>query len=142
MLSLTELTQEQIDALQEYVDSLDRVVRQRGQRYFEKDQVTVVEPSKRGIGFRAEVMGGKLYHVKFRFWQRANGTGYARVRLTIFASIVAPPLCKRLRIFPKSLRGQKLIRSQPLPLRGRAQKSNVPRTPRSRCCLPIGSAGN
>jgi SNF2-related domain/Helicase conserved C-terminal domain len=67
VLSLTALTQEQIDALQEYLDSLDKGARQRGLRYFEKAQVTEVEPVKRGIGFRAEVMGSKLYRVKFRF---------------------------------------------------------------------------
>ena len=67
MLSFSELTQEQIDALQEYLDSLDKGARERGLRYFEKAQVTEVEPYKRGIGFRAEVMGTKLYRVKLRF---------------------------------------------------------------------------
>jgi len=67
VLSLTALTQEQIDALQEYLDSLDNGARQRGLRYFEKAQVKEVEPFKRGTGFRAEVMGSKMYHVKFRF---------------------------------------------------------------------------
>ena len=67
MLSLTELTQEQIDALQEYLDSLDYGPRERGLRYFEKARVRGVEPYKRGIGFRAEVLGTKPYRVKLRF---------------------------------------------------------------------------
>ena len=67
MLSITALTQDQIDALEEYPDSLDERTRRRGLRHFEKAQVQEVEPFKRGIGFRAEVMDGKLYHVKFRF---------------------------------------------------------------------------
>src|SRR5260370_31333874 len=67
VLSSTVLTQEQIDALQEYLDSLDKGARERGLRYFEKAQVTEVEPYQRGIGFRAEVIGTKLYRVKLRF---------------------------------------------------------------------------
>src|SRR5579862_7905131 len=67
MLSLTELTQDQIDALQEYLDSLDKGAQERGRRYLEKARVTEVEPYKRGIGFRADVMGTKLYRVKLRF---------------------------------------------------------------------------
>ncbi len=49
------------------MDSLDSKTRERGLRYFEKAQVTQVEPYKRGIGFRAQVMGTQLHRVKFRF---------------------------------------------------------------------------
>ena len=67
MLSSTALTQDHIDALQEYLSSLDKGARERGQRYFEKSQVTDVEAAQVGIGFRAEVMGTKRYRVKLRF---------------------------------------------------------------------------
>ncbi len=67
MLSPTALTQEQIDALQEYLDSLDKGARERGLRYFKRAQVKNVEPYKRGVGFRAEVLGTKPYRVKLRF---------------------------------------------------------------------------
>ena len=67
MLSITALSLEQIDALQNYLDCLDERTRKRGLSYFEKALVKEVEPFKRGIGFRAEVMGTRLYRVKFRF---------------------------------------------------------------------------
>jgi hypothetical protein len=67
VLSVTALTQEQIDILQDYVDCLDDGTRQRGVQYFVKGQVKEVEPFKRGIGFRAQVKGSNLYNVKFRF---------------------------------------------------------------------------
>ena len=66
VLSLTELTQQQIAALQEYVDSLGKGARERGLRYFEKAKVTEIEPYKRGTGFRAKVMGTNLYQAKLR----------------------------------------------------------------------------
>jgi len=71
VLSLTELTQQQIAALQEYVDSLDRGAQERGLRYFQKSRVTEVEPYKRGIAFRAEVLGTKPYRAKLRFSEGA-----------------------------------------------------------------------
>ena len=67
MLSLTELTQTQIAALQEYLDSLDPGTRARGLKYFEKSKVTDVKPYKRGTGFRADVIGTRDYLVKLRF---------------------------------------------------------------------------
>jgi hypothetical protein len=65
--SPSALTQEQIDALQQYLDSLDKGVRERGLRYFKRAQVTNVEQYKRGVGFRADVVGTSLYRVKLRF---------------------------------------------------------------------------
>ena len=67
MLSPTALTHEQIDALEEYPNSLDKGARERGLRYFETGQVKKVEPYKRGVGFRADVAGTDLYRVKLRF---------------------------------------------------------------------------
>ncbi len=66
-LSVAELTQAQLDALQPYLDSLDKGARQRGLVYFEKGQVKGVAPYKRGVGFRAMVLGTHLYEVKLRF---------------------------------------------------------------------------
>ncbi len=71
MLSSTVLTQEQIDALREYLDSLDRGARERGLRYFAKAKVAEIESYKRGVGFRANVVGTKLYRVKLRFSEGA-----------------------------------------------------------------------
>jgi superfamily II DNA or RNA helicase len=64
---LTELTQEQIDAFQNFLHSLDERTRARGQKYFEKGKVTNIEPYKRGVAFRAEVVGTKKYRVKLRY---------------------------------------------------------------------------
>ena len=64
---MTALTQEQTDDLQDYLDSLDIETRDLGLRCFEKGQVTDVEPYKRGIGFRAEILGRTPYCVKLRF---------------------------------------------------------------------------
>ncbi|MGB8166500.1 MAG: DEAD/DEAH box helicase [Chthoniobacteraceae bacterium] len=64
---MAELTQEQLAALQRYLDSLDKGARHRGLAYFEKGRVLGVEDYKRGVGFRAEVMGTGRYAVKLRF---------------------------------------------------------------------------
>ena len=65
---VTGFTQDQLDALQQYLDSLDPGARQRGLRYFEKDRVKGLDCYKRGVGVRAEVTGTrwKLYRVKLR----------------------------------------------------------------------------
>ncbi|HSI15482.1 MAG TPA: SWIM zinc finger family protein, partial [Chthoniobacter sp.] len=64
---MTGITQKQIDALQEYLDSLDKGARERGRQYFEQGRVTKVEQYQRGTGFRAEVFGTVPYHIKLRF---------------------------------------------------------------------------
>ena len=66
---VTDLTQDQLDALQSYVDSLEKGARERGLRYFEQGRVIAVEPYKRGVGFRADVTGTSIYRVKLRFAQ-------------------------------------------------------------------------
>jgi hypothetical protein len=64
---MTGITQEQIEALQEYLDSLDKITRERGRNYFEKGRVIEIEPYKRGVAFRADVRGTNLYRVKLRY---------------------------------------------------------------------------
>jgi len=64
---VTSLTPEQLDALQQYLDSLDKGARHRGLRYFEEARVNWLEGYRRGVGFRAEVEGTILYWVRLRF---------------------------------------------------------------------------
>ncbi len=67
MSSPTAFTQEQIDALQGYLDSLEKGTRERGLKYFEKGKVTNFQRYQRGIGFRADVLGTRFYRAKLRF---------------------------------------------------------------------------
>ncbi len=61
-------TQDQLAALQLYLDSLDPGTRARGLTYFEKGKVQGMECYKRGIGVRADVAGSqyRMYRAKLR----------------------------------------------------------------------------
>jgi SNF2 domain-containing protein/helicase-like protein len=61
------LTENQLEAAQDYLDSLDNNTRRRGDKYFLEKRVGDLDPYKRGIGFRANVAGGQDYRVKLRF---------------------------------------------------------------------------
>jgi len=81
VLSPTAFTQPQIDALQEYLDSLDKATRDRGLQYFKKARVKKVEPYQRGVGFRADVVGAQLYRAKLRF---SNGAWAGECSCPVF----------------------------------------------------------
>ena len=65
---VSTFTQDQLAALQLYLDSLEPSTRARGLAYFEKGKVQGLECYKRGIGVRANVAGSqyRMYRVKLR----------------------------------------------------------------------------
>ncbi|MEQ1854133.1 MAG: SWIM zinc finger family protein, partial [Chthoniobacteraceae bacterium] len=64
---MTHLSEEQRDALQRYLDSIDEQTGLRGLRYFKDAKVNHLENDGAGLELRAEVMGTKRYRVKLHF---------------------------------------------------------------------------
>src|SRR5438132_13991152 len=55
------LTENQLEAAQDYLDSLDDNTRRRGDKYFLENRVGPLDPYKRGIGFRTNVTRGQAH---------------------------------------------------------------------------------
>ncbi len=66
---MSAFTQDQLAALQRYLDSLEPSTRARGLKYFEEGKVRDLECYKRGVGVRANVAGSqyRMYRVKLRW---------------------------------------------------------------------------
>ena len=66
---MSAFTQDQLAALQRYLDSLEPSTRARGLKYFEEGKVRDLECYKRGVGVRANVAGSqyRIYRVKLRW---------------------------------------------------------------------------
>ncbi|MEO6786825.1 MAG: SWIM zinc finger family protein, partial [Chthoniobacteraceae bacterium] len=60
-------SEEQRDAIQQYLDSIDEKTRERGLRYFAEARVNHLENDKRGVEVSADVAGTKRYRVKLHF---------------------------------------------------------------------------
>ena len=64
---MTDLSEEQYNALQQYLDSINEVTGKRGLRYFGEARVSLLKNDKSGAGISAEVKGTKRYRVTLHF---------------------------------------------------------------------------